>query len=105
MNLALLKNPLLASLLLVAETKSVLGLVEDGLTRSAVDVLVLGTAELVTKGLRGGLVRVWDNSASDLVGGIGKGLANLVSGGLGGVGLKTLLHLCHIVSKTRLKCW
>jgi hypothetical protein len=43
----------------LSETKSTLGLVNDGLAGAAVGVVVLGATELVTDGLGSVLLRVW----------------------------------------------
>jgi hypothetical protein len=90
-------------LVLVSHTKSVLGLVEDRLAGAAVNVLVLGAAELVGEGLLTGLLRVWDDAAGDLVGGISEGLTDLLAGGLGGVRLETLLGLGGEIFATEIR--
>jgi hypothetical protein len=43
--------------------QSVLGLVQDGLVGTAMDVLVLGAADLVAEGLSSGLLRIWASAA------------------------------------------
>jgi hypothetical protein len=79
--------------LVLVKTEGVLGLVEDRLAGAAVNVLVLGATKLISSGLSAGLLAVGNDTTGNLVAGIGEGLLELLSGGLGGVWLKALLGL------------
>jgi hypothetical protein len=99
------------NLVLVAETESILGLIQDTLSGTAVNGIVLGAADLVSGGLGTGLLAIRDNAADgllvgvngskdscscipgDLVGGICDTLRDLVGGRLAGIGLHRLLGL------------
>lgn len=69
--------------MLVAEAESVLRLVHDALAAAAVDVLVLGAAELVAGILGGGLLAIGLDATSNLITGAGKSLLQLLLGRLG----------------------
>jgi hypothetical protein len=71
---------------LITHPQGVLGLVHDAISRTAVDRVVLAAADLVAEGLASGLVRVRDDAAADIVGGVGEGLLHLLGGRFGGVG-------------------
>lgn len=49
---------------MLVHSQGVLGLVQDGLVGSAVDVLVLATSDLVAERLSSGLFRVWASAAN-----------------------------------------
>lgn len=69
--------------MLVAEAESVLRLVHDALAAAAVDVLILGAAELVADLLAGGLLVVGLEATSNLITGAGNSLLQLLLGRLG----------------------
>jgi len=73
--------------------EGVLGLVEHALGAGAVDVAVVGAAELVGKFLASRLLVVRLGATSELVASIGERLLHLGLGGLGGVGNHGLLDL------------
>jgi hypothetical protein len=78
---------------LVSQAKLVLGLVEHRRFATAMDVLVLGSANLVGSRLSARLLAIGDNAARDLVGGVGDAFLDLLAGRLAGVRSEGFLGL------------
>jgi hypothetical protein len=80
----------------LVHAEAVLELVSDRFGGTAVDSLVLGSTEMITDGLRGGLGVVWLSAARDLIGTTGEALLGLGEGGLGGVGSLQSISNCSV---------